>query len=349
MFSVSTEWPSWPERLSGHHLFNHPTGERVYLCMYLSIHSLLHSLLPVYTGQVVCNTHKDGGRHFVSSHFWEHTGSRMWPQLCHPGRCRQTGASLPPGHWTLTGIQFSFRDRTSPRSPGQWSREEPQTYHVWAEALREGFFLLLGCSCPCLQGLPCPLGLKREDSSADRQCVCIWGSLFHSGCWLVRFICGSYQTQCIHTKQRTLRMWPHHTSGRLRWVFRATVQLQMPRPPQHGPFVPLQGSTRDEVPQAHTTPKVEACVPGSWTWVLIQDKSVVLGENIFLKKSHKSCVPLPKCTYYLTLICRHKRVTHMNLPCLLILEIPMHLAILQLLLTIMVQALNNERPKKPRN
>lgn len=193
MFSVSTEWPSWPERLSGHHLFNHPTGERVYLCMYLSIHSLLHSLLPVYTGQVVCNTHKDGGRHFVSSHFWEHTGSRMWPQLCHPGRCRQTGASLPPGHWTLTGIQFSFRDRTSPRSPGQWSREEPQTYHVWAEALREGFFLLLGCSCPCLQGLPCPSGLKREDSSADRQCVCIWGSLFHRGCWLVRFICGSYQ------------------------------------------------------------------------------------------------------------------------------------------------------------
>lgn len=60
-------------------------------------------------------------------------------------------------------------------------------------------------------------------------------------------------------------------------------------------------------------------------------------------------MPLPKCTYYLTLICRHKRVTHINLPCLLILEIPMHFAILQLLLTIMVQALNNERPKKPRN
>ena len=126
MFNVSTEWLSWPERLPGHHLFNHPTGECVYLCMYLSIHSLLHSLLPVYTGQVVCNTHRDGGRHFLSSHFREHTGSRMWPQLCHPGRCRQTGASLPPGHWTLTGIQFfSFRDRTRPGPRGS----EPERSH----------------------------------------------------------------------------------------------------------------------------------------------------------------------------------------------------------------------------
>ena len=54
---------------------------------------------------------------------------------------------------------------------------------------------------------------------------------------------------------------------------------------------------------------------------------------------------MPKGTYYLTPISRHKRVTHMSLPCLLILESPMHFAILKLLLTIMVQALNNERPK----
>ena len=122
----------------------------------LSIHSLLHSLLPVCTGQVVCNTHRDGGRKFLSSHSWEHTGSRMWPQLRHLGRCRQAGASLPSGHWTLAGIQFfSFGDWTSPGSPGQWARVEPQTYHVWAEASREGFFLL-ECSSPCLQGLPCP-------------------------------------------------------------------------------------------------------------------------------------------------------------------------------------------------
>lgn len=179
--------------------------------------------------------------------------------------------------------------------------------------------------------------------------MCIWGNLFHCGCWLVSFICGSYQTQGTHTKQGTLRMWPPHSSGRLRWIFRATEQLQMPRPLQHGQFVPLQGSARAEVPQAHTTPMVEACVPGSWTWVLIQDKSVIFGGNIFLKKSHKSCVPPPKGIYYLTPINRHKTVTHMSLPCLLILESPMHFAILKLLLTIMVQALNNERPKKSRN
>lgn len=270
----------------------------------------------------------------------------MWPQLRHLGRCRQAGASLPSGHWTLSGIQFCFGDWTSPESPEQWARVEPQTYHVWAEALREGFFLLLACSSPWL---PCPLGLKRGANSAARQCVCTWGSLFHCGCWLGRFICGSYQTQCTHTKQRALGMGPPHSSGRLRWIFRTTAQLQMPRPLQHGHFVPLQGCARADVPQAHTTPMVEAGVPGSWTWVLIQDKSVIFGGNIFLKNNHKSRVPLPKGTYYLTQISRHKRVTHVNLPCLLLLESRMHFAILQLLLTIMVQVLNSESPKKSRN
>ena len=76
---------------------------------------------------------------------------------------------------------------------------------------------------------------------------------------------------------------------------------------------------------------------GSWFLNLSFNSRQVNGIWVkYFLKSHKSSVPLPKCTYYLAPICRHKTVTHMNLLCPLNFRNPhalLHFAVLQHLVT----------------
>lgn len=271
-----------------------------HLCIRKVLHPFpSHSLSFLYARVKPCNTCRvRKGRHFLSSHL-EHTGSRMWPQLRHLGRCRQQEHRflLGTGHSLESSLsRLGIEPHQSPQSSEpEWATDLP----CLGRSLEGRDFLLSHVAVP---GLPCPLGCSRRGLTLQPDNVCVPEAV----CSTVA--AGLAGLSVAHTKLSVLILNSVHWRDGASPQFReAEMNLQ----------------SHSAAPDAKTSPTWALCLSAGlcyswrplrlilhpwWRQVFLvlelefwfKTSQWYLGEIFFFKNNHKSRGACPKADSYLT-------------------------------------------------